>query len=151
MKPWEQLSAVISIPRFDYNAPSSILRHSHCGFLVTAPSVSALSLSNLYCLAALVAVDVSSKLLVSPLPCALLVSVATGQPQLLHISYWFSLLHLTPPPSLLICPACLFHAIISLASHATINLHTCTNQLDRVLLCVSDANVPCCTIELTAP
>lgn len=37
MKPWEQHSAVISIPRFDYNAPSSILRHSHCGFLVTCP------------------------------------------------------------------------------------------------------------------
>ncbi|XP_031092787.1 uncharacterized protein LOC115997381 isoform X2 [Ipomoea triloba] len=51
MKPWEQHSAVISIPRFDYNAPSSILRHSHCGFLVTCP---------INCLAALVAVDVSS-------------------------------------------------------------------------------------------
>nr|GMD35910.1 Checkpoint protein like [Ipomoea batatas] len=48
MKPWEQHSAVISIPRFDYNAPSSILRHSHCGFLVTCP---------INCLAALVAVD----------------------------------------------------------------------------------------------
>lgn len=35
MKPWEQHSAVISIPRFDYNAPSSLLDHSHSGFLVT--------------------------------------------------------------------------------------------------------------------
>ena len=35
MAPWEQHSAVISLPRFDYNAPSSILQHSHCGFLVT--------------------------------------------------------------------------------------------------------------------
>ncbi|CAH9144032.1 unnamed protein product [Cuscuta epithymum] len=37
MKPWEQHSTVISIPRFDYNASSSILRHSHCGFLITCP------------------------------------------------------------------------------------------------------------------
>ncbi|CAH9088228.1 unnamed protein product [Cuscuta europaea] len=37
MKPWEQHSTVISIPRFDYNAPYSILRHSHCGFLITCP------------------------------------------------------------------------------------------------------------------
>ncbi|KAJ8432994.1 hypothetical protein Cgig2_029444 [Carnegiea gigantea] len=36
MKPWEQHSAVISIPRFDYNAPS-LLRHSHSGFLITCP------------------------------------------------------------------------------------------------------------------
>ncbi|XP_056164849.1 uncharacterized protein LOC115668391 isoform X2 [Syzygium oleosum] len=35
MTPWEQHSAVISIPRFDYNAPSSLLRRSHSGFLVT--------------------------------------------------------------------------------------------------------------------
>ncbi|KAH0748832.1 hypothetical protein KY290_028064 [Solanum tuberosum] len=37
MKPWEQHSAVISIPRFDYNASSSLLRHSHSGFLITCP------------------------------------------------------------------------------------------------------------------
>lgn len=37
MKPWEQHSTVITIPRFDYNAPSSILRQSHCGFLITCP------------------------------------------------------------------------------------------------------------------
>ncbi|KAL6952494.1 hypothetical protein U1Q18_050068 [Sarracenia purpurea var. burkii] len=37
MKPWEQHSAVISIPRFDYNAPSSLLHHSRSGFLVTCP------------------------------------------------------------------------------------------------------------------
>ncbi|KAJ0038544.1 hypothetical protein Pint_22553 [Pistacia integerrima] len=35
MKPWEQHSRVISIPRFDYNAPSSILQRSHSGFLIT--------------------------------------------------------------------------------------------------------------------
>ncbi|KAF6174608.1 hypothetical protein GIB67_006260 [Kingdonia uniflora] len=35
MTPWEQHSAVISIPRFDYNAPSSLLDHSHSGFLIT--------------------------------------------------------------------------------------------------------------------
>ncbi|KAI4357336.1 hypothetical protein L6164_001292 [Bauhinia variegata] len=35
MTPWEQHSAVISLPRFDYNAPSSLLQHSHCGFLIT--------------------------------------------------------------------------------------------------------------------
>ncbi|KAF8407493.1 hypothetical protein HHK36_006627 [Tetracentron sinense] len=35
LSPWEQHSAVISIPRFDYNAPSSLLEHSHSGFLVT--------------------------------------------------------------------------------------------------------------------
>lgn len=35
MAPWEQHSAVITLPRFDYTAPSSILRNSHCGFLVT--------------------------------------------------------------------------------------------------------------------
>ncbi|KAK3023706.1 hypothetical protein RJ639_044007 [Escallonia herrerae] len=29
MKPWEQHSAVISIPRFDYNAPTSLLQHSY--------------------------------------------------------------------------------------------------------------------------
>ncbi|KAK9749801.1 hypothetical protein RND81_02G151400 [Saponaria officinalis] len=37
MKPWEQHSAVISIPRFDYNAPSSLLQHSLSGFLITCP------------------------------------------------------------------------------------------------------------------
>lgn len=37
MKPWEQHSAVISIPRFDYNAPTSLLHHSFIGFLVTCP------------------------------------------------------------------------------------------------------------------
>ncbi|KAL3502172.1 hypothetical protein ACH5RR_036621 [Cinchona calisaya] len=37
MKPWEQHSAVISIPRFDYSAPSSLLNHSHSGFLITCP------------------------------------------------------------------------------------------------------------------
>lgn len=37
MKPWEQHSAIISIPRFDYNAPSSLLQFSHSGFLITCP------------------------------------------------------------------------------------------------------------------
>ncbi|CAI9754623.1 unnamed protein product [Fraxinus pennsylvanica] len=37
MKPWEQHSAVINIPRFDYNAPSALLQHSHSGFLITCP------------------------------------------------------------------------------------------------------------------
>ncbi|KAK2635648.1 hypothetical protein Ddye_030440 [Dipteronia dyeriana] len=36
MKPWEQHSKIISIPRFDYNAPSSILQRSHSGFLITS-------------------------------------------------------------------------------------------------------------------
>ncbi|XP_050275701.1 uncharacterized protein LOC126717826 isoform X1 [Quercus robur] len=35
MSPWEQHSAVISIPRYDYNAPSSLLHHSLSGFLIT--------------------------------------------------------------------------------------------------------------------
>ncbi|WCJ33717.1 hypothetical protein M5689_015062 [Euphorbia peplus] len=35
MKPWEQHAAVISIPRFDYNAPSALSNHSHSGFLIT--------------------------------------------------------------------------------------------------------------------
>lgn len=35
LKPWEQHSRVISIPRFDYNSPSSLLQRSHSGFLVT--------------------------------------------------------------------------------------------------------------------
>ncbi|TKY50761.1 tRNA acetyltransferase TAN1 [Spatholobus suberectus] len=35
MSPWEQHSAVINLPRFDYNAPSSLLRNSHPGFLIT--------------------------------------------------------------------------------------------------------------------
>lgn len=37
MKPWEQHSAVISIPRFDYKAPTSLLHRSFAGFLVTCP------------------------------------------------------------------------------------------------------------------
>ncbi|XP_052187532.1 uncharacterized protein LOC127798192 isoform X2 [Diospyros lotus] len=37
MKPWEQHGGVITIPRFDYNAPSSLLHHSHSGFLITCP------------------------------------------------------------------------------------------------------------------
>ncbi|KAK3222332.1 hypothetical protein Dsin_009357 [Dipteronia sinensis] len=36
MKPWEQHSKIISIPRFDYNAPCSILQRSHSGFLITS-------------------------------------------------------------------------------------------------------------------
>ncbi|EOA38100.1 hypothetical protein CARUB_v10009568mg [Capsella rubella] len=35
LTPWEQHSSIISIPRFDYKAPSSLLHHSHAGFLVT--------------------------------------------------------------------------------------------------------------------
>ncbi|KAF3431004.1 hypothetical protein FNV43_RR25734 [Rhamnella rubrinervis] len=35
MKPWEQHWGVIIIPRFDYNAPSSLLQNSHSGFLIT--------------------------------------------------------------------------------------------------------------------
>jgi len=35
MSPWEQHAAVINLPRFDYNAPSSLLRNSHSGFLIT--------------------------------------------------------------------------------------------------------------------
>ncbi|EEF40519.1 uncharacterized protein LOC8283311 [Ricinus communis] len=35
MKPWEQHAAIISIPRFDYNAPSALLHNSHSGFLIT--------------------------------------------------------------------------------------------------------------------
>ncbi|KAK1326911.1 hypothetical protein QJS10_CPA01g00190 [Acorus calamus] len=35
MKPWEQHSAVISLPRYDYRAPSSLLDRSHSGFLIT--------------------------------------------------------------------------------------------------------------------
>ncbi|KAI3946164.1 hypothetical protein MKW98_008757 [Papaver atlanticum] len=35
MTPWEQHSAVISIPRFDYNAPSSLMEYSHSGFFIT--------------------------------------------------------------------------------------------------------------------
>ncbi|KAK9063832.1 hypothetical protein SSX86_017704 [Deinandra increscens subsp. villosa] len=37
MKPWEQHSAVISIPRYDYKAPTSFLHRSFSGFLVTCP------------------------------------------------------------------------------------------------------------------
>lgn len=35
MTPWEQHSAVISIPRFDYNAPSALLHRCQTGFLIT--------------------------------------------------------------------------------------------------------------------
>ncbi|XP_071928944.1 uncharacterized protein [Coffea arabica] len=35
LRSWEQHSAVISIPRFDYDASSSLLNHSHSGFLIT--------------------------------------------------------------------------------------------------------------------
>ncbi|QHO36207.1 uncharacterized protein DS421_9g281850 [Arachis hypogaea] len=35
MSPWEQHSAVIKLPRFDYNAPSTLLHGSHSGFLIT--------------------------------------------------------------------------------------------------------------------
>lgn len=35
MSPWEQHSAVINLPRFDYNAPSSLVKNSHSGFLIT--------------------------------------------------------------------------------------------------------------------
>lgn len=35
LTPWEQHASIISIPRFDYKAPSSLLHHSHSGFLVT--------------------------------------------------------------------------------------------------------------------
>nr|GEV57102.1 reverse transcriptase domain-containing protein [Tanacetum cinerariifolium] len=37
MKPWEQHSSVISLPRYDYKAPSSFLTRSFSGFLVTCP------------------------------------------------------------------------------------------------------------------
>ncbi|CDP21747.1 unnamed protein product [Coffea canephora] len=37
LKPWEQHSVVITIPRFDYNTSSSLLSHSHSGFLITCP------------------------------------------------------------------------------------------------------------------
>ncbi|KAK9117987.1 hypothetical protein Scep_016080 [Stephania cephalantha] len=37
LTPWEQHSSIISIPRFDYNAPQALLDHSHCGFLITCP------------------------------------------------------------------------------------------------------------------
>ncbi|KAL5194653.1 hypothetical protein HKD37_20G056690 [Glycine soja] len=45
MSPWEQHSAVIKLPRFDYNAPSSLLRNSHSGFLITCTISSVSSLS----------------------------------------------------------------------------------------------------------
>ncbi|KAJ6422751.1 hypothetical protein OIU84_027676 [Salix udensis] len=35
MKPWEQHTGVINMPRFEYNAPSTLLHHSHSGFLIT--------------------------------------------------------------------------------------------------------------------
>ncbi|KAK9115704.1 hypothetical protein Sjap_014651 [Stephania japonica] len=37
LSPWEQHSSIISIPRFDYNAPQALLDRSHCGFLITCP------------------------------------------------------------------------------------------------------------------
>lgn len=37
LRPWEQHSAVISIPRFDYNAPSALVQHSHSGFFIICP------------------------------------------------------------------------------------------------------------------
>ncbi|CAN1288574.1 hypothetical protein LINPERPRIM_LOCUS19933 [Linum perenne] len=35
MTPWEQHAGIISIPRYDYKAPSSLLQYSHSGFLLT--------------------------------------------------------------------------------------------------------------------
>ncbi|XP_007045386.2 PREDICTED: uncharacterized protein LOC18609949 isoform X2 [Theobroma cacao] len=35
MTPWEQHASIISIPRFDYKAPSSLLQRSHSAFLIT--------------------------------------------------------------------------------------------------------------------
>ncbi|XP_071724298.1 uncharacterized protein [Rutidosis leptorrhynchoides] len=35
MKPWEQHSSVILMPRYDYNAPQNLLQRSHSGFLIT--------------------------------------------------------------------------------------------------------------------
>ncbi|KAM7255010.1 hypothetical protein ACFE04_020251 [Oxalis oulophora] len=35
MKPWEQHSSVILMPRYDYKAPSLFLQRSHSGFLIT--------------------------------------------------------------------------------------------------------------------
>ncbi|XP_043696399.1 uncharacterized protein LOC122646851 isoform X3 [Telopea speciosissima] len=37
LTPWEQHSAVINLPRFNYNAPSSLLENFHSGFLITCP------------------------------------------------------------------------------------------------------------------
>lgn len=45
MSPWEQHSAVINLPRFDYNAPSSLLNNSHSGFLITC-TISSVSLTS---------------------------------------------------------------------------------------------------------
>lgn len=42
MTPWEQHAGVISIPRFDYKAPSSLLQRSHSAFLITCTISSAL-------------------------------------------------------------------------------------------------------------
>ncbi|KAH0456288.1 hypothetical protein IEQ34_014195 [Dendrobium chrysotoxum] len=47
LKPWEQHSAVISIPRYDYKAPSSLLERSHSGFLITCPISETAELANL--------------------------------------------------------------------------------------------------------
>lgn len=35
LQPWEQHATVINMPRFDYQAPSSLLHASHSGFLIT--------------------------------------------------------------------------------------------------------------------
>ena len=48
MKPWEQHSGVISLPRYDYKAPSSFLTRSFSGFLVTCPISYFLPLSILF-------------------------------------------------------------------------------------------------------
>ncbi|GAB2230066.1 hypothetical protein Droror1_Dr00014322 [Drosera rotundifolia] len=37
MTPWEQHAGVLSIPRFDYTAPSTLLHRSASGFLITCP------------------------------------------------------------------------------------------------------------------
>ncbi|GAB2282459.1 hypothetical protein Dimus_017002 [Dionaea muscipula] len=37
LRPWDQHADVISIPRFDYSAPSSFLNRSTSGFLITCP------------------------------------------------------------------------------------------------------------------
>ncbi|XP_074561298.1 uncharacterized protein LOC141817557 [Curcuma longa] len=37
MAPWEQHAGVISLPRYDYAAPSSLLDRSRSGFLITCP------------------------------------------------------------------------------------------------------------------
>jgi hypothetical protein len=49
LTPWEQHSSIISIPRFDYKAPSSLLHHSHSGFLVTC-NISMIFFTILFCI-----------------------------------------------------------------------------------------------------